>query len=82
MGNGVTIRMNSPVVRPAGGRSKPRLGAHVKDSAPNTLMVLPIPSAAQGVLRPPCLLSGLAAHQHVQQTGRREVVDLSSFTRS
>ena len=34
---------------------------------PNTLMVQTIPSAAQGVLRPPCLLLGLAAHQHVGQ---------------
>ena len=35
---------------------------------PNTLMVLTNPGAAQGVLRPPCLLPGLAAHQHVGQT--------------
>jgi hypothetical protein len=32
---------------------------------PNTLMVLTNPDAAQSVLRSLCLLSGLAAHQHV-----------------
>lgn len=35
---------------------------------PSTLMVLTILSAAQGVLRPLCLLLGLAAHQHVGRT--------------
>lgn len=32
---------------------------------PNKLMVLSNSGAAQSVLRPPCLLSGFAAHQHV-----------------
>ena len=44
----------------------------------NTLMVLPIPDAAQGVLRPPCLLSGLAAHQHVGHTVSARVSPWSS----
>lgn len=35
------------------------------NAPPNTLMVLTNPDAAQGVLRPPCLLSEFAAHQHV-----------------
>ena len=34
---------------------------------PNTLMVLTNPDAAQSVLRPLCLLSGFAAHQHVRR---------------
>jgi len=33
----------------------------------NTLMVLTNPDAAQSVVPPLCLLSGLAAHQHVGQ---------------
>ncbi len=37
------------------------------EEQPNTLMVLTNPGAAQSVLRPLCLLSGLAAHQHVVQ---------------
>jgi hypothetical protein len=35
---------------------------------PNMRMVLTIPDAAQCVLRPPCLLSGLAAHPRVMRT--------------
>ncbi len=36
----------------------------------NTLMVQASPDAAQSVARAPlCLLSGLAAHQHVRRTG-------------
>jgi hypothetical protein len=38
---------------------------------PNTPMVLTNPSAAPGVLRPPCLLPGFAAHQHVQAPKQR-----------
>ena len=48
----------------------PRFERHL-GSVPNTLMVLTIPSAAQGVLRPPCLLLGLAAHQHVGRSASR-----------
>jgi hypothetical protein len=46
-----------------------RVGAIMTQSAlrpqTNPLMVLTSPDAAQRVLRPRCLLSGLAAHQHV-----------------
>src|SRR5262245_20913248 len=38
-------------------------------TSPNKGLVLTSPVAAQGVLRPPCLLSGLAAQPHV---GRAE----------
>jgi hypothetical protein len=38
---------------------------HISQPTPNTLMVLTNPDAAQSVLRPLCLLSGFAAHQHV-----------------
>jgi hypothetical protein len=34
----------------------------------NKRMVQTIPVAAQGVLRPPCLLSGLAAHPRVRMS--------------
>lgn len=41
-------------------------------------MVPTKPSAAQGVLRPPCLLSGFAAHQHVVQAqGNAHSLDVS-----
>lgn len=46
----------------------------------NTLMVLTIPGAAQSVLRPLCLLPGLAAHQHVRwcdEAERSEAVSMS-----
>lgn len=41
------------------------LATNETEEPPNTLMVQTNPGAAQGVLRPLCLLSGFAAHQHV-----------------
>ena len=42
-----------------------------KKELANTQVVLPNPSAAQGVPRPPCLLLGLAAHLHVRPAETR-----------
>lgn len=46
----------------------------ITQEVPNTLLQLTSPDAAQSVILPLCLLSGLAAEQHVGQ--RKQSTDL------
>jgi hypothetical protein len=49
----------------------------MSEESPNTVMQLTNSDAAQGVLRPPCLLSPFAADYHVRQSRPLQVAVLS-----